>query len=76
MPVSRDALVGAYFAAALARTYMMVNEPDLATDALARLVDIPSPVTRAALRADPLWAPLREHPRFRKLVAEVGGPTE
>ncbi len=75
MPPSKDALVGPYFAMALAQTYMMVDQPELAVEVLEPLLDIPSPVTREALLADPLWAPLRQHPRFRRLVAEVGGPT-
>ncbi|MGH7629235.1 MAG: tetratricopeptide repeat protein, partial [Gemmatimonadales bacterium] len=72
MPPSRDALQSPYFAVALAQTYMMVDEPDLAIATLEPMLAIPSPITRAALRADPRWAPLREHPRFKKLVAEMG----
>ncbi len=68
MPISRDALVGPYLAATLARTYMLAGEPELAVEALAPLLDIPSPITREALRADPVWQPLREHPRFQALV--------
>jgi hypothetical protein len=76
MPVSRDALIGPYFAVGLARTYMMVGEPDRAVETLAQLLEIPSPITRAGLGADPLWAPLRTHPGFQKLIAEVRQPAE
>ncbi len=76
LPVSRDALAGPYVAAALARIYTMTGEPERAAETLAPLLEIPSPITPAALRADPVWAPIREHPRFRKLVAEIGAPTE
>ncbi|MGH7518085.1 MAG: tetratricopeptide repeat protein, partial [Gemmatimonadales bacterium] len=72
MPVSRDALVGPYLVATLARTYMLADEPELAIETLAPLLDIPSPITREALRADPVWTPLREHPRFRALVQGEG----
>ncbi len=72
MPVSRDALVGPYLAATLARTYMMVGEPERASETLAPLLTIPSPITREALRVDPIWTPLRQHPRFRALVQGEG----
>jgi len=70
MPVSRDALIAPYFAAGLARTYMMVGEPDRAVETLAPLLEISSPITRAGLGADPLWAPLRDHPKFRRLLGQ------
>src|SRR5262249_61644694 len=76
MPVSRDALIGPYFVVGLARTYMMVGEPDRAVETLAPLLEIPSPITRAGLAADPLWAPLKENPGFQKLIAEVRQPAE
>ena len=76
MPASRDALIGPYFAVGLARTYMMVGEPDRAVETLAPLLEIPSPITRAGLGADPLWAPLQKHPVFQKLIAEVKQPAE
>jgi serine/threonine protein kinase len=69
---SRDALAGPYVAAALAHTYMLAGMPEQATETLARLLDIPSGITRKALAADPLWGPLRGYPRFRALV-EGGG---
>jgi serine/threonine-protein kinase len=68
LPVSQDALAGPYVAAALARTYMLVGQPERATALLAGLLEIPSPITRAGLRADPLWAPLRRHPAFVALL--------
>jgi serine/threonine-protein kinase len=71
LPPSRDALAGPYVTAALARTYMLVGDFDRAVATLAPLLDIPSPITRKALAADPLWAPLRQHPRFRAVVAST-----
>jgi tetratricopeptide (TPR) repeat protein len=68
MPPAQDALQGPYFAVALAQTYMMVGEPELAIQPLEPLLEIPSPITRAALRADPIWTPLRVHPQFRRLI--------
>ena len=71
MPLSRDALVGPYLQTTLARTYMLVGEPELATATLEPLLGIPSPITREALRADPVWAPLRKHPRFVALIEQA-----
>jgi serine/threonine-protein kinase len=72
MPTSRDALVGPYLQATLARTYMLVGEPELATATLEPLLGIPSPITREALRADPVWGPLRKYPRFVALIEKTG----
>jgi tetratricopeptide (TPR) repeat protein len=68
LPISQDALAGPYVAAALARIYMLAGRPDRATALLSGLLDVPSPITRAGLRADPLWGPLRTHPPFAALV--------
>ncbi|MGH7630659.1 MAG: tetratricopeptide repeat protein, partial [Gemmatimonadales bacterium] len=76
LPVTKDALVGPYLIVARARVYMMLGEPERAIATLEPMLAIPSPVTREALRADPLWTPLRERPRFRTLVAEVSGPRQ
>jgi hypothetical protein len=68
MPLSRDALVGPYLQVTLARTYMLAGEPDLAVETLRPLLEIPSPITREALRVDPIWAPLRHYSRFGALA--------
>lgn len=68
MPVSRDALVGAYLQVTLARTYMLAGEPGLAVATLRPLLEIPSPITLAALRVNPIWDPLRSHAAFRSLT--------
>jgi serine/threonine-protein kinase len=72
LPPSKDALAGPYVAAALARTYMVAGKPERATVTLAKLLEIPSPITPAALGADPLWAPLRDYPPFRALIQSKG----
>jgi eukaryotic-like serine/threonine-protein kinase len=68
LPPSRDALAGPYVAAALARIYMLADAPGRAVATLDTLLHIPSPITRAALRADPLWEPLRQYPGFLALL--------
>lgn len=58
----------------LARISAMVGEAEQALDILERLIQAPiTPVTKALLRLDPDWDPIRDHPRFRRLVAEAAG---
>jgi TolB-like protein len=68
LPVSKDAYSGAYNEHQLARIYIMVGEHDKALDHLERLLRIPYYLSPGWLRIDPAFDPLREHPRFKKLV--------
>jgi serine/threonine-protein kinase len=68
LPISLDAVSGPYLEIGLARVYMMARRPEQAISILARLLTIPSWVTPAELRVDPIWEPLRSHPDFRKLT--------
>jgi eukaryotic-like serine/threonine-protein kinase len=70
LPVGRDALDGPYRVRDLARIYVMVGEHEAAQDQLEALFALPggNPLSAPLLRVDPVWAPLREHPRFRRLV--------
>lgn len=54
----------------LARIYMMVGEYDLGVEQLETLPTDRGIVTPAWLGADPLWAPLRDHPRFQALLVK------
>ena len=42
---------------------------DTAMAALPHLLEVPSGITVANLKYDPLWDPLRKNPRFQKLIA-------
>jgi len=68
LPVSKEAMRGPYRVEDLARTYVMVGEYDLAIEQLEYLLSIPSTMSIPLLRLDPAWDPLRDHPRFKKLV--------
>jgi serine/threonine-protein kinase len=68
LPVSRDHLLGPFNVATLAEVYAMVGEYDAAIDQLEYLLSIPFPMSPPLLRADPLWDPLRDHPRFQALL--------
>jgi len=52
----------------LARIYSMVGDYDLAIDKLKDLLDIPGELSILWINLDPVWDPLRDQPRFKKLV--------
>jgi len=68
LPVSREAYRGANHLAVLALIDALTGRSDAAVKKLERLLAIPSSVSKPLLRLDPVWAPLRKHPRFRQLV--------
>jgi hypothetical protein len=68
-PVSKDAYFGAYTQHQLVRIYTLVGEPEKALDQLEPLMKIPYYVSPAWLKIDPNFDPLRNNPRFQKLVA-------
>ena len=68
LPASNEAYRGYYRAVDLARIYAMVGERDAAVAQLEHLLSIPGHLTAAWLRLDPTWDPLRDHPRFQRLV--------
>jgi len=71
LPTSLDAYSGPFVMTRLAEIYTLVNEPDQALDTLEPLLRIPSWISPAELRSDPIWAPLRAHPRFADLAGSA-----
>ena len=70
LPVSKDAVDAPSYVQNLAQIYVMVGDYDSAIDQLEYLLSIPSNyISIPYLRIDPTWAPLRNHPRFQKLLA-------
>lgn len=49
----------------------MANRPEQAIAILERLSRLPTWVSPAELRVDPIWDPLRNNPRFQRLVEAV-----
>jgi len=68
-PVSKDALAGPRFVLDLAYAYIMVGEHEAALDQIEYLLSIPAwQISAPFLRISPQFDPLREHPRFKRLL--------
>ncbi len=60
-------------AESLALLYTVVGEHDAAIDQLDYLLTIPSIISVQRLKFQPEWEPLRQHPRFKRLLEKHGG---
>jgi serine/threonine-protein kinase len=69
LPITKDAWFGAYIQCQLMRIYIVVGEPEKALDLLEPLLKRPYPLSPGWLKIDPNFDPLRDNPRFRRLVA-------
>ena len=75
-PVTKDAITGAEILRNLAITYAWAGEKDLALERLEEVVRIPGPISYGQLHLHPWWDPLRDDPRFERLVAQAAEPIE
>ncbi len=72
MPISEDAADGPEQAIETAIIFTRAGRHDRALDLVEELLSIPSFLSVGLLRLDPVWDPLRDHPRFQALLEEYG----
>ena len=70
-PMTDDAAAWSNAAHRAAGVFVRIGEYETAIDQLERLLVAPSWISVPALRTDPLWAPLRGHPRFQRLLGRA-----
>jgi TolB-like protein/Flp pilus assembly protein TadD len=71
LPVSENAAEGPWLVTNLAIVYAWTNESELAFRELATLIQLPSSVDYGDLKVNPVFDPLRNDPRFDKLIAQL-----
>ncbi len=69
--LANDHVAGLYDQQVLAQMYTVIGEPDKAIDHLDTLLRVPSFLSPAFLRVDPVWARLRGNPRFEALTRDT-----
>jgi len=70
LPLSRDALTGGDILFSQAMIEALFGDTDAAVDKLEVLLRVPSTVTPKRLQTEPLFEPIRNHPRFQRLLRE------
>jgi TolB-like protein/Tfp pilus assembly protein PilF len=70
MPVARNVLDGAQWMETLAEIHAQLGDADAALPLLSQLFDLPAgdTVSSWTLKLDPVWDPVRNDPRFQKLL--------
>jgi tetratricopeptide (TPR) repeat protein len=71
--LSRDSRTGQptkYLQLQLVRSYIILGEPESALDFLEPLLEVPYFLSPGWLSIDPMFNPLRDHPRFQALLEE------
>jgi len=74
LPTTKDAMTGAEVLRNLAITYAWAGEKELALKQLEELLPLYAPISYGQLKLHPWWDPLRDHPRFEKIMEESKKP--
>ncbi|PYJ40133.1 MAG: hypothetical protein DME86_13020 [Verrucomicrobia bacterium] len=74
LPTTKDAMAGAEIARNLAIIYAWAGEKDLAIKQLEEVLPLYGPISYGQLRLHPWWDPLRDDPRFEKIIEEAKKP--
>jgi serine/threonine-protein kinase len=70
LPISSDAFYGIPYVQDLAHIYVLLGDHDAALDQLEYLLSIPSYFSPTWIKNDPKWDPLREHPRYQRMIKD------
>jgi eukaryotic-like serine/threonine-protein kinase len=73
LPVKKDAIEGPVLLIGRAHICTMVGEYETALDLVDSLLSIPCKLSVSLLRLDPRWDPLRDQPRFQRILQEYSG---
>ncbi|HEU5245795.1 MAG TPA: protein kinase [Candidatus Udaeobacter sp.] len=73
LPETKDAFGGPEITAAMAQVHAILGNNADAVEILEGLLSRPSWITVEGLKADPVWDPLRNDPRFQALLNKYGG---
>ena len=72
LPEAKDAFGGPEITSTAAEIHALVGDADGAIALLDDLLRRPSAVNVPVLKLDPLWDPIRKHPRFQALIDKYG----
>jgi serine/threonine-protein kinase len=72
LPLSKDAAYGIPYVEDLALTYILIGDQESAIDQLEELFTIPSWMSAAYLRINPIYNRLKDNPRFQQLIKKYG----
>jgi TolB-like protein len=78
LTIEMDAILGAAGQIGLAEIETWADKPEEATKRLRHLLSIPSGISIARLKIDPVWDPIRDRPDFQQLLSgpEQIGPNK
>ena len=75
MPISKDVGVGSDLTIELTKIYAHVEERERALELIEEMLSMPTGLSVGLLRLDPVWDPLRDHPRFQEILEKYDVPS-